>query len=359
MTKGSAKVRKTDRETTMIRRLAAATLALAMLANPVFAKEKPAPVVIGYLPTFKDFRPALASVNMRQLTHINIAFVNPDPQGRIVNGDVLACSDNATGGMVPAQDIRDIVKKAHDNGVKVLVSLGGGQIPTCSGSWVDLLSPEKRGQLVANLLQFADDFELDGIDVDLEWDVLTAIDRAGEYVPFAAELATGLHARGKLLTCATASNEDGMIPTGSIASFDYINIMSYDGVGPTWGHAGDEHSTLQMAKDDIAVWRARGASKDKIVLGVPFYGHGFGDYAQWNDYRQILVRFGAQASESDVQGTRCPGCSYVTYNGRPTLRAKARLAAKKTAGIMIWELTEDAAAPDSLLEVVHDSLTNP
>ncbi|MBW8881013.1 MAG: glycosyl hydrolase family 18 [Asticcacaulis sp.] len=343
----------------MIRIAAALAAASSLAAAPVIAKSTPRPVVIGYLPTFRDYRPTLATVDMSKLTHINIAFVNPDPAGNIVNGETMACVDGYNGGMLPADDIRDIVAAAHKHGVKVLASLGGGAIPACSGDWTQLLAPETRPVVVANLVRFADDFKLDGIDIDLEWKVLTEIDNAGEYVPFAAELGAALHARGKLLTCATASNEGGMVPIGSLPVFDYVNIMSYDGVGPDWGNPGDEHATLEMARHDIAVWQARGVPKERLVLGVPFYGHGFGDYAHGNNYKDILEKFGDMASLYDVQGQRCAGCSYVTYNGRPTLRAKARLAAEQTAGVMIWELTEDAPAPNSLLDAVYDSLHNP
>ncbi|ESQ75071.1 hypothetical protein ABAC402_10405 [Asticcacaulis sp. AC402] len=344
----------------MFRTIVAAVLALTVTAIPVAAKPVK-PVVIGYIPTFKDYRPTLDVIDMSKLTHINISFVNPDAQGRFVNGDLLACSDGYApdGGMTPAADIRNIVAKAHKHGVKVLVSLGGGTLPKCTGDWLDLLSDEKRATTVASLVKFAEDFDLDGIDVDLEWETLTAIDKAGRYVPFTEELNKALDKRGLLLTCATASNPGGMIPIGSIPHFDYINIMSYDGVGATWGPPGGENASMDMARKDIATWLARGAPKEKIVLGVPFYGRGFGTYAgQYTDYRSILERHGEKAAYSDVIGERCGGCSYITYSGRPTTRAKARLAAEQTAGVMIWELTEDVQGPYSLLDALHDSLHN-
>lgn len=117
----------------MIRTCVAAVLALT-IAAPALAAAKPVKsnatpaVVIGYIPTFKDYRPTLDVIDMSKLTHINISFVNPDAQGRFVNGDLLACSDGYApgGGMLPAEDIRNIVAKAHKHGVKVLVSLGAG-----------------------------------------------------------------------------------------------------------------------------------------------------------------------------------------------------------------------------------------
>lgn len=341
-------------------RATALALVFAAFALPAAAK----PVIIGYLPTFKDYNAALDRVDVSKITHMNIAFVNPDPDGLIVKGDSMACSESFAGGNVPVADMRAIVARAHKAHVKVLPSLGGGDIPKCSGDWVTLLSPAMRQTTVANLLKFVDDAHLDGIDVDLEWDVLTAIDTAGEFTPFIQDLSAGLKKRHKLLTCATASHEGGMVPIATVPYFDYINVMSYDGVGinhdgTTYGPPGGENASLAMAKDDIAIWQARGATQAQLVLGVPFYGHSFGTYrGNEHDYHDLLTAYGESVAENDVVGKACAGCSYVTYNGRPTIRAKADLAKTYGAGVMIWELSADVQGPDSLLDAVYDSLTH-
>lgn len=348
-------------------KIAATVAALALAAFPALgqAHAAPRPVVIGYLPTFKDYNAALNATKLSEITHINVAFVNPAPDGAIVSGDTLACSDNFETGNTPIADLRAIVARAHKAHVKVLPSLGGGEIPTCSGDWVALLAPDTRPSVVANLLKFVDDYGLDGIDVDLEWDVLTAIDTAGEFTPFIQELSAGLKKRRKLLTCATASNEGGMVPAASVPYFDYINIMSYDGVGigqngTPYGPPGGEHASMAMARHDIAVWQGRGATKDQIVLGVPFYGKAFGTYAgAFHDYNSLVTQYGPQTAENDLIGTPCGGCSYVTYNGRPTIRAKAALARQYGAGVMIWELSGDVQGSNSLLDAIDDTLNSP
>ncbi len=345
---------------------AALTLA-ALFAGPAVAQKAvtPRPVVIGYLATFRDYNATLDATDLSKVTHVNIAFVNPAPDGSLIAGDTLACSDNFQGGNTPVADLRAIVARAHKAHVKVLPSLGGGEIPACSGDWVKLLAPDMRPAVVANLLKFVDDYGLDGIDIDLEWDVLTAIDQAGEFTPFIQDLSAGLKKRNKLLTCATASGEGGMVPVATVPYFDYINIMSYDGVGtgPTgvvYGPPGGEHASMAMALHDIQVWQGRGATKDQIVLGVPFYGKAFGTYAgSFHNYKDLLAQYGPAVAENDLVDKACPGCSYVTYNGRPTIRAKAQLATQYGAGIMIWELSADAPGPDSLLQAVDDSLNHP
>ncbi|HEX7800408.1 MAG TPA: glycosyl hydrolase family 18 protein [Asticcacaulis sp.] len=344
-------------------RLAAALIAPILIA-PAFiacgAQAAPKPAIIAYLPTFRgDMAAHLDAVDLSRLTQIDIAFVNPAPDGAVVRADALACEVRPqVGGATAATlaELRTVVSRAHAAGVKVFASLGGGVIPACAGDWATLLSPAMRPLVEANLLQFARDFDLDGLDIDLEWRVLSAVDAAGDYTPFARDLSRALHRDGKRLSCATASQPGGMIPAAAIPYFDTIGVMSYDGVGPDWGTPGEEHATLDMARRDLAVWRARGARKDRLVLGVPFYGHGFGAYKGGYDYKDILAAHGPEAAESDVVGRLCAGCDYITYNGRPTIRLKAELARTGAAGVMIWDITGDAAGADSLLGALYESL---
>lgn len=319
----------------------AAALMLSLSAATAYA-ETPRPITVGYVPAFKGMGAIMTKSDLTPYTHLNISFANPDASGAILSGDVFSCMQDETGAAVPQAALHEAVARAHKSGSKILVSLGGGSIPQCSGNWAELLKPENRATVVKNLVALADTFGLDGIDVDIEGVLLTEIDKAGNYTPFIAELSAALKARGKLLTCATASYVGGMIPDSSIPYFDLVNVMAYDAIGPNWGTAGDEHSPYSQAERDMKLWRAKGVAKDKLVLGVPFYGYGYGDYAVgYNAYRDLVATFGAEIADKDVYGKRCAGCSYVTYNGLPTLRKKAKLAMKQGAGVMVWEISQD------------------
>jgi GH18 family chitinase len=319
-----------------------AILIAALLASqPAIAQTK-APVVIGYVPAFKSMGPIMAKADLTQYTHINLSFVNPDPTGAVALNGVMTCMPDSGGTQVTGDAMRTAVTLAHAKGAKVLVSLGGGIIPQCSGDWRVMLEPQNLDIVVADLIKLVDDYGLDGLDVDIEGTLLTEIDKAGNYTPFIKALSEALKARGKLLTCATASYEGGMIPVSSIPYFDLINVMAYDAIGPSWGTAGDEHSPLAQAKSDMDLWRARGVPKDKLVLGVPFYGYGFSDYKDgYGGMRDLIARYGDDILKTDVIGKRCGGCSYITYNGLETLQKKAKLAADKGAGIMVWEISQD------------------
>jgi chitinase len=305
--------------------------------------------VVGYMPAWKGLRQTVETTDLEPLTHINIAFLNPDSSGVFLTGREPVCMRGAT-----AQELDHLVQRAHAADVRVLVSLGGGLIPDCSGDWEVLLAPEQRPKMVASLVQLAEVFDLDGIDVDLEGGLLTAIDEAGNYTPFIEELAAALEPAGKLVTCATASYVGGMIPIESISFFDFVNIMSYDAIGPSWGQAGSEHSTYEMSQRHIEIWEDRGLPADKMVLGVPFYGYGFGeDYRSSYSFGDILETFGPEVAGQDLIGEACERCSYVTYNGAATIRRKTRLALEKGSGVMIWEMSQDAPGEDNLLSVIH------
>ena len=321
-------------------------------ASSVAAETK----VIGYIASFTDMKAAIDKTDLSKLTHINLSFTNPNAQGKLVDNGVMTCMPGRQGGNVSVADVRYVIDKAHAANVKVLASVAGGVIPACSGNWETLLQPANRQLLVDNLIGFMEEFGLDGIDVDIEGWLLTNIDNAGNYTPFIQALSAQLVARKKLLTCATASYVGGMIPVSSIPYFDFVNIMSYDAIGPSWGQAGAQHSTYAMAVDHVNLWKNRGLTKEQLVLGVPFYGYGFGSYKSDYTYASILSEFGAEAATKDLLGSACAGCSYITYNGAATIKAKTQLGLEQGSGIMIWELSQDAAGANSLLKIIDEEV---
>lgn len=313
--------------------------------------------VIGYVPSYKNMSAVVDKTDLTKLTHINISFLNPDASGTLTKDGDPVCMPGATTSNAKASEIRYLVEKAHKAGVKVLVSVAGGVIPACSGDWAQLLQPASRPQLVRNLMQFIHDFNLDGIDIDIEGVLLTAIDESGNYTPFIQELRSDLPA-GKLLTAATASYVGGMVPESSLAYFDFVTLMAYDTIGPSWGVAGSEHSSFAQAQADVRLWQSRGLPKNKLVLGVPFYGYGYGDYRPDYSFADIVAEFGAEAAQQDLIGKACAGCSYITYNGIPTIRKKTQLGLAEGSGVMIWEMDHDGEGENSLLSVIAEEINN-
>jgi len=319
---------------------------LVLSTSPAAATSQ-RPVVVGYLAAFKGLDLSIARTDLSAFTHYNLSFANPDAEGRFVKEGRMTCMEGETGANLTVAALRGTVARRQAGGGKVLISTAGGVIPGCSGDWKALLAPERRAATVAALVELADTLGLDGVDIDIEGQLLTEMDRAGDYTPFIAALSDAMKARGKLLTCATASYEGGMIPVTSIPYFDLVNVMSYDAIGPSWGEAGAEHSSYAMAARDLDLWLARGVPRERLVLGVPFYGYGFGREKENWSYRELAALHGLNATKADVIGERCAGCRYITHNSPATIEKKAQLAAEKAGGVMVWELSQDS--PDHAL----------
>lgn len=325
-------------------------LALGLYSEASLAQNK----LVGYIPSYTNMTAVADRTDLTKLTHINLAFLNPNSGGAVSSGNNPVCMGGPSGANVSGSDITYVVNKAHAAGAKVLVSMAGGGVPACSGSWASLLQSGSRQNLVNNIVQFVNNLNLDGVDIDIEGELLTSIDNAGNYTPFIQALRNGLP--GKLVTAATATYNGGMIPTSSIQYFDFVNIMSYDAIGPSWGVAGSEHSPYSMAQSDITTWLNRGLPKSKLVLGVPFYGYGFNGMPSSISFNDIVNQYGAAAAQTDVIGTRCAGCAYITYNGIPTIRSKTQLAVSQGSGVMIWELSQDASGANSLLSTIRTTM---
>lgn len=310
--------------------------------SPVHAKERG--TIVGYIAAFKGLNREMQQPGLDEYSHLVLAFVNPTPSGEVVGTDGLACAPTAEGAsapMVTDAELRALVASAHHSNTKIIASLGGAVIPPCGGDWTKLLAAQSRDKVVASVLNLVDRYNLDGIDIDLEGELMTSIDASGNYTPFIRDLASALHARSKMLTAATGSYPGGMLPDSSLGFFDLIGIMSYDAVGPTWGTPGGEHAPYSQAEADLRLWIAKGVPAERLALGMPFYGRGFGSYREGWSLAEIASQFGEGQLREDVVGKRCGGCSYITYNGLQTLERKAQLAGAWGAGVMIWEVGQD------------------
>ncbi|MGE5562050.1 MAG: glycosyl hydrolase family 18 protein [Bacillota bacterium] len=337
-----------------MRALALSLVAALAVVSPVQAKERG--TVVGYIAAFKGLDREMQQEGLDRYTQLDLAFVNPTPRAEVADGNGLACAPAVEGNsdvMVSDGQLRALVARAHASGTKVVASLGGAVIPPCGGDWATLLRPDSRAALVANFIAMVDRYDLDGLDVDLEGELMTGIDAAGNYTPFVRDLAAALHKRSKLLTAATGSYPGGMVPDSSIPFFDLLGVMSYDQVGATWGTPGGEHSTYAQAVADLTLWIRKGVPASKLALGMPFYGRGFGTYREGWNLQDIASQFGEGQLDGDVIGERCGGCSYITYNGLPTLERKAELAGAWGAGVMVWEIGQDLEDGRAIRQVVR------
>lgn len=286
--------------------------------------------VVGYLSAGNFDK--IDSIELEILTHLCLAFANPDAQGNLI------FSRNT--------DIRPVVKKAHDTGVKVLVSLAGGGTPD-PDDWKRVLSAPNRPSFIANIIKYVKENNLDGVDVDIEWNLLPSIDTL--YTPFVVELRQALHADGKAITCAlNVSGLHRAVTQESLEAYDFINIMVYDKTGPWTPDKPGQHAPFSYAEEAYTYWvEERGISPARLVLGMPFYGHHF-DPPGSKSYAKII--------EDDVANAYKDQVGQLYYNGIPEIVRKTELAKEKFNGVMFWELSQDVHNELSLLRAVDQTL---
>lgn len=285
--------------------------------------------VIGYVPMGRQF-PDLNKISFSRITHLNIAFINPD----------------SIGNMILPYGIDSLITIAHSNKIKILASMGGGSF---NPYYASLLNDTNRAAFVQQLVEICVSHKLDGFDVDLENDVIDH-----HYENFIRDLSIKLKPKGKLLTAALATWNAEKISDGALKEFDYINIMSYDQTGPWTPDKPGPHSTFAKAEEDLFYWRVtRNVEKNKMNLGVPFYGYCFGtQYGESMSYSDIIQRFPGAEKDDMVKPA---GGGNIYYNGIPTIKNKTALALKQTGGVMIWQLLQDDQGDLSLLKAIYET----
>ncbi|HEY4154243.1 MAG TPA: glycosyl hydrolase family 18 protein, partial [Puia sp.] len=207
-------------------------------------------------------------------------------------------------------------------------------------------------KLVNDLLQIVLKYDFDGVDVDLE-----GSDIDENYENLAVDLATVFKSKRKLVTSAIAVFYKDQLSDRALAQYDFVNIMSYDHTGPWDPSKPGPHSTYEQAVEDLDYFSTvRKIPKEKMVLGVGFYGYGFGPARSSPptemNFGEIVSAF--PGSENADQWNM-PGGAVLYYNGIPTIRRKTMLAKEKASGIMIWQIMGDAPGEKSLLKVIYDT----
>ena len=298
--------------------------------------------VVGYYPSWKP--DGLSSVDFGIVTHVCYAFAIPTAEGGLRD---LENPDTAL----------KLIRSAHENGARVLLSVGGWSYNDVPLETVFLeATADQAGveRLAAAILAMCEEYGFDGVDMDWEH---PRVDGASsrQYEALMLALSEQLHARDKLLTAAVLGGvtADGNIYYDAAAhtnavlnAVDFINVMAYD------GGDGERHSPYQLAVDCGAYWKeTRGLPAYKVVLGVPFYAR-----PGWAGYGAILADV-PDACEGDH--TVYNGME-VYYNGMDTIAQKTRYARENLGGVMVWELKQDTGdRRKSLLQVIGDVLEAP
>jgi chitinase len=295
---------------------------------------KPKKVIVAYVTSWTKVMPDPAYV-----THINYAFghVNDTFDGiRIDNENRL-------------KSLAGLKKTAPK--LKIMLSVGGWG----SGRFSEMAATaENRKKFAKDCLRVVDEFKLDGIDIDWEYPTSNAAkissspDDTQNYTLLMQEIRNQI-SKSKLLTLASVADAKYIDFKAIEPIVDFVNIMTYDMGRPPYHHAGLYRSkyTSGISVDEaVTAHLNAGMPLGKLVLGIPFYGHGNNGIADFIDYREIvnLTRFKKQWDEA----AKVPflenekGEFVCTYETTESIAIKcAYLLNRGMLGAMYWEYAGD------------------
>lgn len=297
-------------------------------------------VVMGYVqPASWNFDRYFDLIDWDCLTHLipSFCYVQPDAS---LKTDVL---DNY---------ISRLAAKAKDNDVKVIVS-----VRSTSGQSLfspAVATPELREKLAQNIMDYVRRYGLDGVDIDFE-----EYEKVGQLQAELYDLFRRIRSKmdeDMIFTSAIIPGDWVKYGTDWHTCFDYINIMSYD----------TPRSPQQFASFDNYVWDidychdSLGIPYSKLAAGMPFYGHTWEEGIPGTDsaggitFHNIMEYY----RDRNAEAKNLDNIGNTYYNGHVTIRRKCEYAREKgIAGVMIWQLFQDAQREDErLLRVVGNAM---
>ncbi|HEX2584615.1 MAG TPA: glycoside hydrolase family 18 protein [Steroidobacteraceae bacterium] len=321
---------------------------------------------MGYYPIYQRSDMPAPEVPFNKITHLAIGGVTPQADGSI---STAPFTDNTTWAAV----VPDLVTRAHNAGRKVILMVGGA---SSSGGFVPASNATNRTTFVTNLLAFAHQYNLDGIDLD--WEPLQTTD-----LPSLEELAKAIRlAWPTVILTAPVDfiniNYQTVDPSWAriAMQFDQINIMTYGMAGAysgwqSWHHSplyGQTATTPTSIDTSVTAWLTAGVPASKLGVGAGFYGlcytspvtapkQNLGSSTVSADDNTLAYRiimsgyYSAPARQWDTQAmvpylsfaspTGTKQCTYLSYTDAESLAAVASyIKAHQLGGIIIWTINE-------------------
>ena len=358
----------------------ATTLFILTLSRPVCAQIAPSAHkrLLGYYPAWSKYNtpPYTADqIPYSKLTHIAHAFV-------LLTAKADGTLDIPPGTIEPA-----LIKKAHAAGVKVLISIGGGD--GIQGPRFNKMAKTETGRqaFVENIHHFLTKYGYDGVDID--WEVPNPPDRAN-CTTLMQELRNELPSPWLISMAVTADPGNygqGLDIPALAPLLDFMNVMTYDFYG-TWSGATGLVSPLFQDPADPQQAGSVKTSMDlyanqygvpirKLNIGTPFYGY------EWDGVDMLWAQCSACASssqnyapyikqrinhhgwenhtdpESDgspyLTNSKIPGL--ITYDGVASTEKKVRyIKSRRFGGVFTWELSADYdGKSQDLLDAMYEA----
>ena len=295
-------------------------------------------VIVGYAVYWESSMP-----DPTLLTHINYAFA-------LIKNDFESLDIKTT------SRLKNIVAlKKRNPALKVLLSVGGWG----AGNFSEMAADEThRLKFCKNCLSAVQEYGLDGIDIDWEYPTSTAAkisaspDDTKNFTLLMRDLRETL-GKNRILTMASASNAKYVNFKEAVPYMNFVNVMTYDMGDPPEHNGALYRSSMasESCEESVTKHFSAGVPYEKIVLGIPFYGHGdgkaFDDYVDYKDIHidesKYSIRWDETAKVPYV--TDASGKMVLTYDDAKSVGLKAEFVQQKSlAGAMYWNIEADDAS---------------
>lgn len=345
--------------------------------------------MVGYYAAWSKYSGFTPSkIDSTKFTHINYAFANIGSDHKIALG-------------YPDIDVANIkelnqLKKINAN-LKTIISVGGW---SWSKRFSDVALTQASRDIFANsVLDFLVKYDFDGIDIDWEYPVSGGLstnskrpDDKKNFTLLLKHLRENLNKQGAIdgkeyvLSFAGAAGSWYLknIELMEINNYvDHAYVMTYD-IHGSWEpytnfnaplFVTDPLNPYKISVDStINDWLKTGFPKEKLIMGVPFYGFVYQGVGPLN--QGLYQPYSAIASVSYANivsnylnapgftnyfnlGAKVPylynGSTFITYEDEQSMVEKANyITHKELGGVMIWEISQD---PKSILtNSLHQAL---
>ena len=309
--------------------------------------------IVGYYPYwYKSSAYTFEKISYENLTHIIHAFAWPKADGTI---------EYPKDFLYP-----ELIKAAHNNGLKILIGLGGwgndkGFAPVASNEDI-------RKLFISNLVKFIKDNEYDGVDFD--WEFPKNISEGVLHTILVKEIRDSLNRIDSNYIISMAASPGSYYGQNfeyekMVPYLDWVAMMGYDFHGSWSSHAGHNAPLYQHPNDNdgavhngVLYLLSRKINKEKLLVGVPFYGKEFnakGLYATktgsvidlvYSDIAAYLKSSNWIYNWDDISKVpyliNFDQTKFITFDDTVSIRIKCDyIKTNNLGGIMIWALGQD------------------